>query len=86
VILSRQLAGRLPAAVEAADFSEALTEWLRGGLAPAVEARFADAEAMRQAWRRVVLAERRAEDDRPWWRRLIEGAPEDAPTGSLSDW
>ena len=86
VILSRQLAGRLPAAVEAADFSEALTEWLRWGLAPAVEARFADAEAMRQAWRRVVLAERRAEDDRPWWRRLIEGMPEDAPTGSLSDW
>ena len=60
--------------------------WLLRGLAARVEDRFEDALEMRIAWRQVVRATRRAEDQRPWWRRLIEGIQEDAPVEPPSGW
>jgi len=53
---------------------------------PAREDRFGDAIEMRIAWRQLVRTLRRAEDARPWWRRLIEGAPEDGESAPSSDW
>lgn len=85
-ILAQQLSGTLAARLEEAGFPEALGAWLLHGLAPRVEDRFADALEMRIAWRQVVRATRRAEDQRPWWRRLIEGLQEDEPVEPPSGW
>ena len=85
-VLAKQLSDTLALRLEADAFSEALGSWLLRGLAPRVEDRFADALEMRIAWRQVVRATRRAEDQRPWWRRLIEGIQEDAPVEPPSDW
>ena len=85
-ILARQLEPGGAARLPLPGYSDALAEWIRRGVSPAVEDRFPDADVMRQGWRRVVAAERRAEDTRPWWRRLMDGDPEEAPTGPPSDW
>jgi serine/threonine-protein kinase len=86
MVLAKQLSDTLALRLEADAFPEALGSWLLRGLAPRVEDRFADALEMRIAWRQVVRATRRAEDQRPWWRRLIEGIQEDAPVEPPSDW
>jgi len=85
-ILARQLSETLSIRLAHDGFADALSEWLQRGLAPRVEDRFGDAEEMRVAWRQVVRALRRAEDARPWWRRLIEGAPEDGEPAPTSGW
>ena len=75
-ILAQQLADTLPGRLLADGFSDSIAEWLRRGLEPRVDDRFGDAQEMRIAWRQVVRSVRRAEDQRPWWRRLIEGPQE----------
>lgn len=85
-ILAQQLSDTLPARLSADGFADALTEWFRRGLAPRVEDRFGDALEMRIAWRHLVRTLRRAEDARPWWRRLIDGVPEDGESAPSSDW
>ncbi len=77
MILARQLADTLPERLSHDGFPDALNSWLRHGLASRVEERFADAQEMRIEWRQVVRSIRRAEDARPWWRRLIGGTQED---------
>lgn len=72
-VLAQQLSDDVSERLAAPGFPETLYEWLVRGLAPRIEDRFADAEEMRVEWRQVVRALRRAEDQRPWWRRLIEG-------------
>jgi eukaryotic-like serine/threonine-protein kinase len=56
-VLAAQLAGR----VDLDDFDDPLADWLRRALAPDPAARFADAEAMRAAWRGVVRSVLREE-------------------------
>ena len=85
-ILAQQLSDTLPARLAEDGFPEALSEWLLRGLSARVDDRFADALEMRIAWRQVVRAVRRAEDQRPWWRRLIEGLQEDEPVEPTSGW
>ena len=85
-ILAQQLSDTLPARLAEDGFPEALGGWLLRGLAARVDERFADALEMRVAWRQVVRATRRAEDQRPWWRRLIEGIHEDETGESPSGW
>ncbi len=85
-ILAQQLSDTLPARLSADGFADALTDWLRRGLAPRIEDRFGDAVEMRIAWRQLIRTLRRAEDARPWWRRLIEGVPEDGESAPSSDW
>jgi len=72
-ILARQLAETMPDGLRHEGFTDELYEWLKKGLAARVEDRFEDAADMRLAWRQVVRSMRRAEDQRPWWRRLLEG-------------
>lgn len=82
MILAQQLSETLPERLHEAGFSAELALWLARGLAQRVDDRFADAQEMRVAWRDVVRGMRRAEDQRPWWRRLLEGASgtdEEAP-------
>jgi eukaryotic-like serine/threonine-protein kinase len=86
MILAQQLSDTLPARLQDDGFPEALGGWLLRGLAAPVEERFADALAMRIAWRQVVRAMRRVEDQRPWWRRLIEGIQEDEPVEPPAGW
>ena len=86
MILAQQLADTLPARLSGEGFADALADWLRRGLAPNVEDRFADADEMRIGWRQVVRTLRRAGDARPWWRRLIELSTEDAVDAPTSDW
>lgn len=87
VILAQQLSDTLPERLLQDGFPEELGSWIARGLAQRVEDRFADAQEMRAAWRQVVRATRRAEDQRPWWRRLIEGLQEDEPAESVTpDW
>jgi len=83
-ILAQQLSDTLPEKLLQDGFPEELGSWIARGLAQRVEDRFHDAQEMRAAWRQVVRATRRAEDQRPWWRRLIEGAQEDEPTESVT--
>jgi serine/threonine-protein kinase len=86
MILAQQLSDTLPARLQDDGFPEALGAWLLRGLAAPVEDRFADALEMRIAWRQVVRAMRRAEDQRPWWRRLIDGIQEDEPVEPAAGW
>ena len=71
-ILAAQLAGRLEIHGLDESFDESLGVWLRRATAADPVARFADADAMRAAWRGVVKAvfrdERRARSG--WWRFL----------------
>ncbi|MCC6245124.1 MAG: protein kinase [Gemmatimonadaceae bacterium] len=85
-ILAQQLSDTLSARLHADGFADALGDWLKRGLAPRVEDRFSDAEEMRIAWRQVVRTLRRAEDVRPWWRRLIDSASDDVETTPKADW
>jgi serine/threonine protein kinase len=85
-VLAQQLSDTLPARLLEDGLPDALSEWLQRGLATRVEDRFADALEMRVAWRQVVRAMRRVEDQRPWWRRLIEGLQEDEPAEPSSGW
>jgi eukaryotic-like serine/threonine-protein kinase len=85
-ILAKQLSDTLSARLAGDGFADTLAQWLQRGLATRVEDRFGDAEEMRVAWRQVVRTLRRAEDARPWWRRLIEGQPEDGESAPTSDW
>ncbi len=86
MILARQLSGTLPDRFAKDGFPNALGEWLLKGLATRVEDRFEHAQAMRLEWRQVVRAVRRAEDQRPWWRRLIEGLQDDEATEPSAGW
>ena len=85
-VLAQQLSDTLPARLAEANFADALAAWLKRGLATRVEDRFADAQEMRIGWRQMVRTVRRAEDPRPWWRRLIEGTSEDEGSAPSSDW
>lgn len=71
-ILAAQLAGRLEIHGLDESLDESLGVWLRRATAADPAARFADADAMRAAWRGVVKAvfrdERRARSG--WWRFL----------------
>ncbi len=85
-ILARQLSENLSEQLQDDRFSEDLHAWLTRGLAQAVSDRFVDAADMRVAWRHVVRSMRRAEDQRPWWRRLLEGITEDEQREREQDW
>jgi serine/threonine-protein kinase len=74
-VLAQQLSDSVAEKLAVPGFPEPLYEWLLRGLAARIEDRFSDAEDMRVAWRQVVRLVRRVEDQRPWWRRLIDGAP-----------
>jgi serine/threonine-protein kinase len=68
-ILARQLSRD----IDLTPFPPQLAQWLRRGLAPVPEERFADASEMREAFRRAVAQVRRSAT--PWWRRwLARGA------------
>jgi eukaryotic-like serine/threonine-protein kinase len=66
-ILARELAGDIDLDGIAPD----VAEWLRRGLAARPEDRFADATAMRDAWREAAEKTATAEEHAPWWRRLF---------------
>jgi serine/threonine-protein kinase len=86
-ILARQLSDAFPEQLLQDGFPDELGSWIARGLAPRVDDRFADAQEMRTAWRQVVRATRRAEDQRPWWRRLLEGITDEEPAESVTpDW
>jgi serine/threonine-protein kinase len=76
-VLAHQLGDRLRERLQLDAFPDPLEEFLMRGLAPNVEDRFADAAELRQAWRQVVRTMRRADDPRPWWRRVFEGPLDD---------
>ena len=40
---------------------------------------------MRQAWRAVIRAMRRADDPRPWWRRVFEGPMDEGDDDAFED-
>ncbi len=68
-LLARQLAGDVDL-----EFAPApIADWLRRGLAPDPEQRFADAGEMSDAWREAVDALERRERARRWWRGLLGG-------------
>jgi serine/threonine-protein kinase len=85
-ILARQLSDTLPEQLLQDGFPEELRSWIARGLAQRVEDRWPDAQEMRAAWRQVVRATRRAEDQRPWWRRLIDGIQDDENTEVTPGW
>jgi serine/threonine-protein kinase len=63
-IVARQLAGR----IDLTQYPNAVCEWLRIALAPNPDARFTDATAMKEAWRKAVVTSLRREG-KAWWRR-----------------
>ena len=65
-ILARQLSGR----VDLDAYPTPICNWLRTSLAPRPEDRFADGEAMQQAWK-AATAKVLARQQGPWWRRVI---------------
>lgn len=73
-VLAQQLGDRLTERLQLAAFPPPLEEFLVRGLDPRAEERFTDASEMRLAWRQVIKGMRRADDPRPWWRRVFEGA------------
>ncbi|HYW33275.1 MAG TPA: serine/threonine-protein kinase [Gemmatimonas sp.] len=89
-VLARQLSENMPDGMQQEGFTVELQDWIRKGLSARVEDRFDDAAAMRAEWRQVVRSMRRAEDQRPWWRRLLEGPSEVLDTSERrvpsSDW
>lgn len=85
-ILAQQLSDTLRSRIENEGFADAVAEWLHRGLAPSVEDRFGDAEEMRTAWRRVVRTLRRTEENRPWWRRLIDSSTDDPDDDHSAPW
>jgi len=67
-ILAQQLAGVL----DLSAFDPEIAAWLTRGLAADPSARFADAAAMKRAWRNAVEAAQGAGRS-SWWRRLVFG-------------
>ncbi|MCA0376644.1 MAG: protein kinase [Gemmatimonadetes bacterium] len=84
-ILAQQLSDTLPGRLPDLGFAPELSAWLARGLAQRVDERFDDAQEMRAAWREVVRAVRRAEDERPWWRRLLTAVQDEEPA-SAPEW
>ena len=66
-ILARQLAGRF----DTDAYPPEIKGWLRRGLAPNADARFADAAQMLGEWRRCTAAVFKREKKRQWWARLF---------------
>ena len=73
-ILARELSGD----VDLTHLPESIAEWLRRGLAPAPENRFADAATMQLAWREAVEAVLDVGGRTPWWRRWLTSSTADA--------
>ncbi|HEX2780326.1 MAG TPA: serine/threonine-protein kinase [Gemmatimonadaceae bacterium] len=71
-ILARELAGPF----DAAGYPEPLAAWLKRGLDPDPDKRFADAGEMLAAWRETSEATLARTGRRPLWKRLL-GAPLD---------
>ena len=67
-IVARQLARR----IDLSQYPSAVCVWLRTALAPLPAERFADAAAMKDAWRRAVRSSLRRERS-AWWRRSPPG-------------
>jgi serine/threonine protein kinase len=72
-ILARELSG----AVDLSRYPPPIASWLRRGLSPSPEHRFADAAEMRDAWRRAVDETIREHAKLPWWRRWLTGEASD---------
>ena len=70
-ILARELAGE----VDLTPFPPPIADWLRLGLAPDPDNRFADASDMQEGWRMAVRVLRRGQRRNAWWRRLVEPTP-----------
>ena len=64
-ILARELSGD----VDLSAYPPPIVAWLERGLSPTPEGRFADADAMRIAWRRAVDDALGGDRRLPWWRR-----------------
>jgi eukaryotic-like serine/threonine-protein kinase len=83
-ILGQQLAGML----DLTPYDPWIASWLAKGLSAEPGARFADALAMKRAWREAVVAARRSARRAGWWRRLMRGrdvpVPLPAPSPSPS--
>lgn len=79
-ILARELKGE----VDLTSYPSEIGEWLRRGLSPDPDERFADAAEMRAAWRDAVEAVYDRERRVPWWRRLL-GTEEVGPSWSGED-
>jgi serine/threonine protein kinase len=67
MILARELSGD----VDLSEIAPDVADWLKRGLAARPEHRFADANAMRNAWRIAAGKAASAEDHAPWWRRWL---------------
>lgn len=75
VILARELMGQ----IDLSAYPEEIAEWLRRGLTPTPEERYADASEMQAAWRDAVDAAFRRDEQLPWWRRWLGGQEEERP-------
>ncbi|HUK64501.1 MAG TPA: serine/threonine-protein kinase, partial [Dongiaceae bacterium] len=69
------LARMLKMDVDLKGVAPAIEKWLRRGLAPRPEDRFADATEMAQAWRAAVDETLGESGRTPWWRRWL-GSPD----------
>jgi len=69
-ILARELSGD----VDLSHLAEPIAAWLRKGLAPNPDERFADAAEMQGAWREAVEAVLDEGARIPWWRRWLTSA------------
>jgi serine/threonine-protein kinase len=74
-ILARQLAGE----IDLEGFPLPIADWLRRGLASDPDARFPDASAMLDAWRRAVAEQLRRPRRGAWWERLLGRGPSAEP-------
>jgi serine/threonine-protein kinase len=79
-ILARELKGD----IDLEGFDPEIAEWLRRGLSPNAEERFADAAAMQTAWREAVQSVFEREHRAPWWRRWF-GADTEQPPAWAAD-
>jgi serine/threonine protein kinase len=66
-ILARELAGQL----DVTPYAPEIAEWLRRGLTPNADARFADAAEMQEEWRHAAGAVLERGRRIPWWRRIF---------------
>ena len=65
------LARMLKMDVDLHGVAPAIVKWLRQGLAPRPEDRFADAGVMAEAWREAVDETLGDSGRAPWWRRWL---------------
>ncbi len=72
------LARKLTSDVDLSMFPPEIDEWLRRGLAPMPENRFAHAAEMQDAWRVAVETVIVRDSRTPWWRRWLTGSEESA--------